>query len=88
MTVYPLLRYEADRPDGYREEILAIIERSMKDAVREAYDKGLNDGRKWEGNGAGNPYRGREIEEELGAPLFSFVRRFASARPLEGGSPI
>ncbi|NTF17912.1 hypothetical protein G6L37_05815 [Agrobacterium rubi] len=85
MTVYPMLTYNPDRPENDRELMLGYVRQAMASAVREAYDKGLNDGRKWIGNRAGNPYHGREVTEELGTPLFEFVKRFASARMLKGG---
>ncbi len=85
MAVFPLLTYNPDRHDDDRERLLEAVKDAMKCAVREAYDKGLHDGRQWVGNGSGNPYRGREIEAELGVELFDFVRRFASPRTLPGG---
>jgi Zn-dependent carboxypeptidase len=65
--------------------MLLAVKAAMIAVVREAYDKGLNDGRKWVGNGAGNPYLGNEVSGELGEELFSFVKRFSSPRPLAGG---
>lgn len=84
MAVFPLLTYTPDRPNDDRERMLEAVKDAMKCAVREAYDKGLHDGRQWVGNGSGNPYRGREIEAELGVELFDFVRRFSSPRTLPG----
>jgi hypothetical protein len=84
MALFPLLTYVADRPDDYREQLLKAVKDAMKCAVREAYDKGVEDGRKWIGNGIENPYQGREIEAELGGELFDFVRKFASPRTLPG----
>lgn len=87
MTIYPLLTYDDNRPANHRETMLEYVRSAMADVVREAYDKGLNDGRNWVGNGSGNPYNGRQIQSDLGEPLFDFVKAFASARPLPGGTP-
>lgn len=88
MALFPMLTYNPDRPDNHREILLAYVKDAMRCVVREAYDKGLNDGRQWVGNSIGggseNPYRGREIESELGDELFEFVRKFSSPRTLPG----
>jgi hypothetical protein len=57
----------------------------MRDCVREAYDKGLNDGRQWDGDK--KPYNGQEFSEEVGASLYNFVRRLASAPNMPNSSP-
>lgn len=84
MTVFPMLTYDDTRPANHRETMLGYVRSAMRRAVREAYDMGLNDGRKWIGNGADNPYNGQGIETELGDPLFDFVKEFASARSMPG----
>lgn len=88
MALFPMLTYNPDRPDNHREILLEHVKNAMRRVVREAYDKGLNDGRQWVGNSIGcgidNPYRGRETEAELGGELFEFVRKFSSPRTLPG----
>lgn len=86
MPLFPMLTYDPNRPDNYRERLLEAVKDAMICVVREAYDKGLHDGRQWVGNtiGEGNPYRGREVEAELGGELYEFVRKFASPRTLPG----
>jgi hypothetical protein len=83
-----MLTYDPNRPDDHRARMLELVKDAMICVVREAYDKGLNDGRQWVGNSigadSGNPYRGREVEAELGGELFDFVRKFASPRTLPG----
>lgn len=88
MALFPMLTYDPNRPDDHRARLLEAVKDAMICVVREAYDKGLNDGRQWVGNtvgsGSDNPYRGREVEAELGGELFDFVRKFSSPRSLPG----